>query len=81
MPLIGITSCRKLEDYRQSVLHVGGDVRVLEPTMKVDVPRKVNGPGLPQSTRRTSGDIFSATPMGGSKSRSKVRLIMAHYTT
>jgi len=32
MPLIGITSCRKLEDYRQSVLHVGGDVRVLETT-------------------------------------------------
>ncbi len=31
MPLIGITSCRKLEDYRQAVLHVGGDVRVLEP--------------------------------------------------
>ena len=32
MALIGITACRKLEDYRQSVLHVGGDVRVLEPT-------------------------------------------------
>jgi putative glutamine amidotransferase len=30
MPTIGITNCRKLEDYRQSVLHVGGDVRVLE---------------------------------------------------
>jgi putative glutamine amidotransferase len=32
MPTIGITNCRKLEDYRQSVLHVGGDVRVLETT-------------------------------------------------
>ena len=32
MPLIGITNCRKLEDYRQSVLHVGGDVRILEAT-------------------------------------------------
>lgn len=31
MPLIAITACRKLEDYRQSVLHVGGDVRMLEP--------------------------------------------------
>ncbi len=31
MPLIGITACRKLEDYRQSVLHVGGEVRVLDP--------------------------------------------------
>lgn len=30
MPLIGITSCRKLEDYRQAILHVGGDVRILE---------------------------------------------------
>jgi putative glutamine amidotransferase len=32
MPVIGITNCRKLEDYRQSVLHVGGEVRVLEPS-------------------------------------------------
>ena len=32
MPLIGVMNCRKLEDYRQSVLHVGGEVRVLEPT-------------------------------------------------
>jgi gamma-glutamyl-gamma-aminobutyrate hydrolase PuuD len=32
MPLIGITSCRKLEDYRQSVLHAGGDVRIIEPS-------------------------------------------------
>jgi putative glutamine amidotransferase len=35
MPLIGITHCRKLEDYRQSVLHVSGDVRVLEPSADV----------------------------------------------
>jgi putative glutamine amidotransferase len=32
MPLIGVTNCRKLEDYRQSVLHVGGEVRVLDPS-------------------------------------------------
>jgi len=32
MPLIGVTNCRKLEDYRQSVIHVGGEVRVLETT-------------------------------------------------
>src|ERR1035437_735319 len=31
MPLIGITACRKLEDYRQSVLHVGGEGRMLDP--------------------------------------------------
>jgi len=33
MPLIGITACRKLEDYRQAVLHVGGEVRVLDASM------------------------------------------------
>jgi putative glutamine amidotransferase len=32
MALIGVTNCRKLEDYRQSVLHVGGEVRVLDPS-------------------------------------------------
>src|ERR1017187_6592843 len=35
MPLIGITACRKLEDYRQSVLHVGGEVRILDSSMSV----------------------------------------------
>ena len=30
---IGITVCRKLEDYRQAMLHVGGEVRVLDPSM------------------------------------------------
>jgi putative glutamine amidotransferase len=35
MPLIAITACRKLEDYRQAVLHVGGDVRVLDASMPV----------------------------------------------
>jgi len=35
MPVIGITHCRKLEDYRQSVLHVGGEVRILEPSTGV----------------------------------------------
>ena len=35
MPLIGVTNCRKLEDYRQSVLHVGGEVRVLEITTDI----------------------------------------------
>src|SRR5438270_1768647 len=41
MSLIGISQCRKLEDYRQSVLHVGGDVRVLEVTPDVDA--SING--------------------------------------
>jgi putative glutamine amidotransferase len=36
MAVIGITNCRKLEDYRQAILHVGGDPRILEPTLSVD---------------------------------------------
>ena len=36
MPLIAITTCRKLEDYRQAVLHVGGEVRIVEPTMVIE---------------------------------------------
>jgi putative glutamine amidotransferase len=35
MPLIAISACRKLEDYRQSILHAGGDVRVIDATMAV----------------------------------------------
>ena len=30
MPVIGITPCRKLEDYRQAVLHTGAEVRILD---------------------------------------------------
>jgi putative glutamine amidotransferase len=33
MPLIAISSCRKLEDYRQSILHAGGEVRIVDPSM------------------------------------------------
>jgi gamma-glutamyl-gamma-aminobutyrate hydrolase PuuD len=36
MAVIGITSCRKLEDYRQSVLHAGGEPRTLDSSMTVD---------------------------------------------
>jgi putative glutamine amidotransferase len=36
MPLIGITSCRKLEDYKQSILHVGGEVRIVDASMGID---------------------------------------------
>jgi len=34
MALIGIAACRKLEDYRQSITHVGGDVHILDAPMK-----------------------------------------------
>jgi putative glutamine amidotransferase len=36
MTVIGITACRKLEDYRQSILHAGGDPRVLDASMAVE---------------------------------------------
>ena len=36
MPTIAIAACRKLEDYRQAVLHVGADVRVIDPSMPID---------------------------------------------
>jgi putative glutamine amidotransferase len=35
MPLIAVSACRKLEDYRQAVLHVGGDVRIVDASMPV----------------------------------------------
>ena len=35
MTVIGITTCRKLEDYRQSILHVGGEPRILDASMPV----------------------------------------------
>src|SRR5216683_4414299 len=36
MPVIAIASCRKLENYRQSVLHVGGDVRIVDHTITAE---------------------------------------------
>jgi putative glutamine amidotransferase len=36
MPLIAITNCRKLEDYRQSVLHTGGEVRIVDASTGVE---------------------------------------------
>src|ERR1700682_5901036 len=36
MPLIAITACGKIEDYKQSILHVGGEVRVVDASMSVD---------------------------------------------
>ena len=35
MALIGITRCRKLDDYLQAVSHVGGEVRVVDRSMGV----------------------------------------------
>jgi len=36
MPLIAISTCRKIEDYKQSILHVGGEVRVVDGSMSVE---------------------------------------------
>jgi putative glutamine amidotransferase len=36
MAVIGITTCRKLEDYRQSILHVGGEPRILDASMGIE---------------------------------------------
>jgi putative glutamine amidotransferase len=36
MPLIAISACRKIEDYKQSILHVGGEVRVVDASMSVE---------------------------------------------
>ena len=36
MTVIGIAGCRKLEGERQSILHAGGEPRVLEVSMKVE---------------------------------------------
>jgi len=35
MAVIGVTSCRKLEDYRQAILHVGGEPRIVDPSITV----------------------------------------------
>ena len=36
MPLIALTSCRKIEDYRQAILHAGGEVRVVDASIGVE---------------------------------------------
>jgi len=36
MAIIGITLCRKMEDYRQAILHAGGEVRVLDGLTSLD---------------------------------------------
>src|SRR5262245_65552774 len=36
MPLIAISACRKIEDYKQAILHVGGEVRIVDTSMRVE---------------------------------------------
>ena len=35
MAVIAISACRKLEDYRQAILHVGGEPRIVDSSMSV----------------------------------------------
>jgi putative glutamine amidotransferase len=35
MSLIAITACKKLEDYRQAILHVGGEVKIVDASMPI----------------------------------------------
>jgi len=59
MALIGITVCRKLEDYKQAILHVGGEVRIVDASMSVDDALKgVDGLML------TGGDDVAPTRYG-----------------
>ena len=36
MTMVGITACHKIEDYRQAILHAGGEVRILEPSTRIE---------------------------------------------
>jgi putative glutamine amidotransferase len=59
MAVIGVTSCRKLEDYRQAILHVGGEPRIVDPSMSPDEAlRGLNGLLL------TGGDDVTPTRYG-----------------
>lgn len=41
---LGLTACKKIEDYRQAVLHVGGEVHVVDPSMTIaDVMGAIGG--------------------------------------
>jgi putative glutamine amidotransferase len=60
VPLIGITSCRKLEDYRQSVLHAGGEVRILDLSVKDAAVALAGVDGL----MLTGGDDVAPTRYG-----------------
>jgi putative glutamine amidotransferase len=69
MALIGITACRKLEDYKQSVLHVGGEVRIVDPSMAVDEALK----GL-DGLMLTGGDDVAPVRYGEAKHEKTVEV-------
>ena len=69
MAVIGITSCRKLEDYKQSVLHVAGEVRVVDASMGVDDALK----GL-DGLLLTGGDDVAPSRYGEAKHEKTVEV-------
>ena len=46
MPLLGLTACPKIEDYRQAVLHVGGEVHLVDHSMTPCTRRSTRIDGL-----------------------------------
>src|SRR6187397_1500492 len=62
MAEIAVTNCAKLEDYKQSVLHAGGEVRVVEHGM--DVTEVLRGAG---GLLLTGGDDVAPSRYGETK--------------
>ena len=59
MANIAITTCRKLEDYKQAVLHTGSEVHIIDPSMSIaDALEGVGGLML------TGGDDVAPTRYG-----------------
>ncbi len=75
MALIAVTSTHKLEDYRQAVLHVGGDVRIIEASMSVD--SALEGAG---GVMLTGGDDVSPSRYGESAHATVVSVALERDT-
>ena len=67
MAVIGISPCRKLEDYRQSVLHVGGNPQVLD--LATPVEQALSGLG---GLLLTGGDDVAPSRYGEARHSSVV---------
>ena len=69
-----ITTCRKLEDYKQAILHVGGEVAHLDSVDAASTTRSTGVDGLlltggddvaPARLRRSAAPRRSSTPKPG----------------
>src|SRR4051812_3078292 len=62
MPHIAITACQRLEDYKQAILHTGGDVHVVDASMTIpDALQDIDGLLL------TGGDDVAPSRYGEEK--------------